>query len=289
MKFEDIKTIGVCGAGSMGSGIIQVCAQAGYDVKVLEVSEDAWNRGKKLIEKSLSRLLKKEKISQEEYDAIWKRISFSTDASAFKDVDFVIEAVFEKMEVKEETFKKLAAVLKEDVIIASNTSSISITELAAVSDRPEKFVGMHFFNPVQMMKLVEVIPALQTTEDTVETAMKLGKKIGKVPIKCKDTPGFIVNRILVPMMLDACRLVDEGVATVEDIDTAMKLGAGWPMGPFELMDFTGVEIAYYVGEIFYEYMKQPHFNPPGLMRKMVKAGYLGKKTGKGFYDYGEKD
>jgi 3-hydroxybutyryl-CoA dehydrogenase len=148
---------------------------------------------------------------------------------------------------------------------------------------------MHFFNPVQVMKLVEVIPALQTTEETVDIAMKFSEKIGKVPIKCKDTPGFVVNRILVPMMLDACRLVDEGVASIEDIDKAMKLGAGWPMGPFELMDFTGVEIAYYVGEIFYEYMKQPHFNPPGLMRKMVKAGYLGKKTGKGFYDYSEKD
>lgn len=289
MKFEDIKKIGVCGAGSMGSGIIQVCAMAGYEVQVLEVSEEAWGRGKKLIDKSLSRLLKKEKISQDEYNAIWDRIKFSTDVAPFKDVDFVIEAVFEKMEVKKEAYDKLASVLKDDVIIASNTSSISITELASETDRPDKFVGMHFFNPVQIMKLVEVIPALQTTDETVEIAMKLGEKIGKVPIKCKDTPGFVVNRILVPMMLDACRLVDEGVASVEDIDKAMKLGAGWPMGPFELMDFTGVEIAYYVGEIFYEYMKQPHFNPPGLMRKMVKAGYLGRKAGKGFYDYSEKD
>ncbi len=285
MRFEDIKKIGVCGAGNMGSGIIQVCAMAGYEVQVLEVSEQAWERGKSLIDGSLKRFLKKEKITQDEYDAIWKRISFSTDVAPFKDVDFVIEAVFENFDVKKETYNKLDEVLKDDVIIASNTSSICITDLSSVTKRPDKFIGMHFFNPVPMMKLVEVIPALQTSEETIEITMQLSKKIGKEPVKCTDTPGFIVNRLLVPMFIEAARMVEEGVATPEDIDKAMKLGAGMPMGPCELMDFTGVEITYHVGNIFYEYTKNPYFNPPHLLRKMVKAGYLGRKAGKGFYDY----
>ena len=285
MKFEDIKKIGVCGAGSMGSGIIQVCAMAGYEVQVLEVSEEAWNRGKSLIDSSLKRFLKKEKITQEQYDEVWKRINFSTEVEPFKDVDFVIEAVFENFDVKKETYNKLETVLKDDVIIATNTSSICITELSSVTKRPDKFIGMHFFNPVPMMKLVEVIPALQTSEETLEITMQLAKKIGKEPVKCTDTPGFIVNRLLVPMFIEAARMVEEGVATPEDIDKAMKLGAGMPMGPCELMDFTGVEITYHVGNIFYEYTKNPYFNPPHLLRKMVKAGYLGRKAGKGFYNY----
>ena len=288
MKFEDIKKIGVCGAGSMGSGIIQICAAAGYDVQVLEVSEEAWLRGKKLIEKSLGRLLKKEKINQEQYDGILGRIKFSTDVSEFKDVDFVIEAVFENMDVKKETYNKLDSVLRDDVIIGTNTSSICITELSSMTKRPDKFIGMHFFNPVPMMKLVEIIPAIQTSDETVEIAMALSKKIGKEPVKCTDSPGFIVNRLLVPMFIEAARMVEEGVATVEDIDKAMKLGAGMPMGPCELMDFTGVEITYHVGNIFYEYTKNPYFNPPYLLRKMVNAGYLGMKSGKGFYDHNKK-
>ena len=288
MKFEDIKKIGVCGAGSMGSGIIQICAAAGYDVQVLEVSEEAWLRGKKLIEKSLGRLLKKEKINKEQYDGILGRIKFSTDVSEFKDVDFVIEAVFENMDVKKETYNILDSVLRDDVIIGTNTSSICITELSSMTKRPDKFIGMHFFNPVPMMKLVEIIPAIQTSDETVEIATALSKKIGKEPVKCTDSPGFIVNRLLVPMFIEAARMVEEGVATVEDIDKAMKLGAGMPMGPCELMDFTGVEITYHVGNIFYEYTKNPYFNPPYLLRKMVNAGYLGMKAGKGFYDHNKK-
>jgi 3-hydroxybutyryl-CoA dehydrogenase len=285
MKFEDIKKIGVCGAGSMGSGIIQICATAGYEVQVLEVSEEAWARGKKLIEKSLGRLLKKGKISEEQFNEIFNRIKFSTDVSEFKDVDFVIEAVFENIDVKKETYNKLDSVLREDVIIGTNTSSICITELSSLTKRADKFIGMHFFNPVPMMKLVEIIPAIQTSDETIDVAMELSKKIGKEPVKCTDSPGFIVNRLLVPMFIEAARMVEEGVATVEDIDKAMKLGAGMPMGPCELMDFTGVEITYHVGNIFYEYTKNPYFNPPYLLRKMVNAGYLGMKAGKGFYDH----
>ena len=288
MKFEDIKKIGVCGAGSMGSGIIQVCAMAGYDVQVLEVNEQAWERGKKLIEKSLGRLLKKEKITQEQYNDIFNRISFSTDIAPFKDVDFVIEAVFENVDVKKETYNKLDSVLREDVIIATNTSSICITELSSLTQRPDRFIGMHFFNPVPMMKLVEIIPAYQTNDTTLEIAMKISEKIGKQPVKCTDSPGFIVNRLLVPMFIEAARMVEEGVATPEDIDKAMKLGAGLPMGPCELMDYTGVEITYHVGNIFYEYTKNPYYTPPYLLRKMVSSGYLGMKTGKGFYNYEDK-
>jgi 3-hydroxybutyryl-CoA dehydrogenase len=216
------------------------------------------------------------------------RIRFSTDVGTLKGVPFVFEAVFEDIDVKKELFGKLDAVCGDDVIYASNTSSIAITEMASLVKRPSLFVGMHFFNPVPMMRLVEVIPAMQTERATVDLALAMAKKLDKTPITCKDTPGFVVNRLLVPYMLDAARLLEQGVASAEDIDTAMKLGAGMPMGPFELMDFTGVEISYLVGEIFYGYTKESRFAPPGLVRNMVKAGYLGRKTGKGFHDYSEK-
>lgn len=288
MKAEDIKTIGVCGAGTMGAGIAQQASVSGYTVKVLDVDDAAWARGLAIITGGLDRMLAKEKITQADKDAILGRISYSTDASAFADVDYVIEAVFEDLEVKRELFAKLEGVCRPEVVFATNTSSISITEIAAASSRPERVVGMHFFNPVPVMKLVEIIPALQTAAESVELATAVTEGLGKTAVPCKDTPGFVVNRVLIPMLIDAARVYESGVASAEDIDTAMKLGAGLPMGPLELMDFTGVDIAYHVGNVLFEYTKEQRFSPPTIMRKMVKAGHLGRKTGKGFYEYEQK-
>ena len=288
MKIEEIRTVGVVGAGSMGAGIAQAAAQAGFEVRVVDVGDAAWARAQKTISKSLERLAAKEKITQDQVKEALGRLRFSTDVGSLKDVPFLFEAVFEDINVKKELFAKLDAICGDDTIYASNTSSIAITEMASLVKRPGKFIGMHFFNPVPMMRLVEVIPALQTEKATVDLALAMAAKLDKTAITCKDTPGFVVNRLLVPYMLDAARLLEQGVASAEDIDTAMKLGAGMPMGPFELMDFTGVEISYLVGEIFYGYTKEARFAPPGLVRNMVKAGYLGRKTGKGFHDYSEK-
>jgi 3-hydroxybutyryl-CoA dehydrogenase len=288
MTIEDITTIGVCGAGSMGVGITQIAAQAGLKVKVVDVSEAVWGRAEKTIAKSLERMLKKEVITAEQMQEIISRISFSTDVASLAGVPFIFEAVFENIDVKKELFAKLDTICGDDVVYATNTSSLAITEMAALVKRPAKFVGMHFFNPVPMMKLVEVIPALQTEQATTDLALAMATKIGKTAITCKDTPGFVVNRLLVPYLLDAVRLLEEGVASAEDIDTAMKLGCGMPMGPLELQDFAGTDIGYHVGNIFYEYMKEARFAPPGLLRNMVKAGYLGRKTGKGFFDYSDK-
>lgn len=287
MKIEDVKIIGVAGAGSMGSGIIQVAAQAGYQVRVFDVNEAMLQRAGKTIGTSLDRFIKKGTITEAQKEEVLGRISFSTDIQALAGAQVIIEAVFENVEVKKELFSKLEPICGEDVIIASNTSSLSITEMASLVKNPQNFVGMHFFNPVPMMKLVEVIPALQTVAATTELARELGKKFGKTPITCKDTPGFVLNRLLVPYMMDAIRLVEDGVASAEDIDIAMKLGAGMPMGPLELQDFAGVEIGYYVGDIFFNYTKDPRFAPPTLLRNMVKAGHVGRKAGRGFYDYSE--
>jgi len=287
MKIENVKTIGVAGAGSMGSGIIQVAAQAGYQVRVFDVSEAMLQKAQKTIGSSLDRFIKKGTITEEQKGEVLGRIGFSTDVASLAGAQVIIEAVFENVEVKKDLFSKLGPLLGDDVIIASNTSSLSITEMASLVKHPENFVGMHFFNPVPMMKLVEVIPALQTLPAVTEVARELGKKFGKTPITCKDTPGFVLNRLLVPYMMDAIRLVEDGVASPEDIDIAMKLGAGMPMGPLELQDFAGVEIGYYVGDIFFNYTKDPRFAPPTLLRNMVKAGHVGRKAGRGFYDYSE--
>jgi 3-hydroxybutyryl-CoA dehydrogenase len=288
MNIADIKTVGVVGTGSMGVGIMQVAAQAGFQVKAVDVTQAAWDRALKTITKSLERMLAKEKITEADMKETLARISFSTDVASLKEVPFIFEAVFENIQVKKELFEKLDAIVREDAVYSSNTSSLSITEMASLVKRPAQFIGMHFFNPVPMMKLVEVIPALQTAQATTDLALEMAKQLGKTSITCKDTPGFVLNRLLVPYMLDAVRLLESGVASRDDIDTAMKLGAGFPMGPFELMDFTGVEISQYVGDIFFDATKESRFAPPTLLRNMVKAGYLGKKVGKGFYDYNAK-
>ena len=288
MNIEDIKTVGVAGTGSMGVGIMQVAAQAGFQVRAVDLSQAAWDKALKAITKSLERMLSKEKITEDQMKETLARISFSTDIESLKDVPFIFEAVYENLDVKKDFYEKLDAIARKEVIYASNTSSLSITEMASLVKQPSHFIGMHFFNPVPMMKLVEVIPALQTEKATIELALEMAKKLGKTAITCKDTPGFVLNRLLVPYMLDAVRLLEQGVASRDDIDTAMKLGAGMPMGPFELMDFTGVEISQLVGDIFFEATKEPRFAPPGLLRNMVKAGYLGRKTGKGFYEYPAK-
>ncbi|HEY5764680.1 MAG TPA: 3-hydroxyacyl-CoA dehydrogenase family protein [Candidatus Deferrimicrobiaceae bacterium] len=285
MKIEEIRTVGVAGAGSMGAGIAQVAAQSGFAVKVVDVDTGVWARAQKSITRSLERLVSKEKMTADQMQEVLGRLSFSTDVGTLSGVPFLFEAVFEDVGVKKELFGRLDAVCGEETVYATNTSSIAITEMASLVKRPGRFVGMHFFNPVPVMRLVEVIPAMQTAQSTVDLARAMAAKLGKTAITCKDTPGFVVNRLLVPYMLDAVRLLEQGVASAEDIDTAMKLGADMPMGPFELMDFTGVEISFLVGEIFYGYTKESRFAPPPLIRSMVKAGYLGKKTGKGFYEY----
>ncbi len=288
MDIEAITTVGVAGTGSMGVGIMQVAAQAGFQVRAVDLDAAAWDRALKTLTKSLERLLAKDKITEAQMKETLSRISFSTDLESLKDVPFIFEAVFENLEVKKDLYGKLDAITRADAVYASNTSSLSITEMASLVKRPGQFIGMHFFNPVPMMKLVEVIPALQTEKTTTDLALEIAKKLGKTSITCKDTPGFVLNRLLVPYMLDAVRLLEQGTASRDDIDTAMKLGAGMPMGPFELMDFTGVEISQYVGDIFFDATKEPRFAPPCLLRNMVKAGYLGRKAGKGFYDYPAK-
>ncbi len=279
-----VKKIAVFGTGSMGSGIIQTAAMNGIAVVAIDNALSSVEMSRKVIMKSLARFDKKGKL-KETVEKIIGRIEFTTDLQKSSDAEFVFEAVFEDLSVKSELYKKINDIIPKSVPFASNTSSLSITELARKSGREENFVGMHFFNPVPMMKLVEITPALQTSDETVKTAEAVAKLLGKTGIVCKDSPGFIVNRILVPYMLEAARVYDAGIASVEEIDTAMKLGAGVPMGPLELMDFTGVDIAYFVGHILYDETKDKKFLPPNGMEKMIQAGWLGRKTGKGFYDY----
>jgi len=288
VNIDDVKIIGVCGAGTMGAGIAQQASISGFTVKVMDVDDAAWDRGLAIITGGLDRMLAKEKITQAQKDEVLGRISYSTDVSSLADVDYVIEAVFEDYDVKKALFERLEGVCRPEVVFATNTSSISITEIAAATGRPANVVGMHFFNPVPVMKLVEIIPALQTHPEAAALATAVTERLDRVPVPCKDTPGFVVNRILIPMMIDAARVFESGVASAEDIDTAMKLGASMPMGPLELMDFIGVDIAYNVGNVLFEYTREARFSPPTIMRKMVKAGHLGRKTGKGFYDYTQR-
>ena len=281
----EIHTIGVVGAGAMGSGIAQVCAQAGYAV-IMNDREDAFvQRGLGTIQKSLARLAEKGKFSADERDAIFGRITPSTNVEDMARGQLVIEAVFEKFEVKRDLLRQLDGICTQETILASNTSSISITKLAATTGRPDRVIGMHFFNPVPIMQLIEIIRALQTSDATFETICDLSVRLGKTPIAVQDSPGFVSNRVLMPLLNEAMYTLQEGVASKEDIDTAVKLGLNHPMGPLTLADYVGLDVCLDVMEVLHRELGDPKFRPCPLLRKMVDAGYLGRKSGQGFYKY----
>jgi len=283
----DIKKIGVLGAGVMGNGIAQVAAQAGYNVVMRDIEDRFVEGGIKNIDKFLSKSVEKGKMKAEDKAAIMGRIKGTTKMEDLKDVDFVVEVVLEVMDIKKKVFAELDEVTRKDVILASNTSSMSLTEIAAATKRPDKVVGMHFFNPVPLMRLVEVIRGYHTSDETVALTTDLTKKFGKEPIEVKvDIPGFVVNRLMIPHLVEAIILYQEGVASKEDIDKAAKLGLNYPMGPFELMDLTGIDIMYHVTEYFYkELTRELKWVSPRVLKDMMKAGRYGRKVGAGWYDY----
>ena len=280
-----IKSIGVIGAGQMGNGIAHVGALAGLDVRIVDLSEDALKRAIETIDQNMQRQVRRGMIQDEERKAALKRIKTGTDYALFKDSDIVVEAAVENEQVKREILKKLVPVLKPDAIIASNTSSISITRLAAATDRPAKFIGMHFMNPVPLMKLVEVIRGLATDDETYGRVKELAERLGKTTASAEDFPAFIVNRILLPMINEAVYTLYEGVGSVEAIDTAMRLGANHPMGPLELADFIGLDTCLAVMQVLYDGLADSKYRPCPLLVKYVEAGWLGRKTQRGFYDY----
>jgi 3-hydroxybutyryl-CoA dehydrogenase len=282
----EVKKVGVLGCGLMGSGIAQVAATAGFDVTVLEVEQKFLDKGFAAIEKSLAKFAEKGTI-KETPQTIRGRLKGTTKKEDLADCDIVIEAIIENVEEKKKMYSSIDAIVKKDAIFASNTSSISITELLTSTKRPERFVGLHFFNPVPLMKLVEVVRTIATADDVYQTAYEFAKKLGKVPVRTSDKTGFIVNRLLVPYMLDAIRAYEEGGGSIEDIDNAMKLGCGYPMGPFTLLDFVGLDTTYYITHVMYDEFKERRFASPPLLKRLVMAGWYGRKSGKGFYDYGD--
>ncbi|MGO9649929.1 MAG: 3-hydroxyacyl-CoA dehydrogenase family protein [Terriglobales bacterium] len=282
----EIKKVGVLGCGLMGSGIAQVAAMAGFDVTVLEVEQKFLDKGFAGIEKSLAKFAEKGNL-KETPQAVRARLRGTTNMQDLSDCDIVIEAVIENIAEKKKMYTALDAIAKKDAIFATNTSSISVTELMSSTKRPERFIGLHFFNPVPLMKLVEVVKTIATAPDVYDTAYEFGKKLGKVPVRTSDKTGFIVNRLLVPYMLDAIRAYEEGVGSIEDIDSAMKLGCGYPMGPFTLLDFVGLDTTYYITHVMYDEFKERRFASPPLLKRMVMAGWYGRKSGKGFYDYSD--
>jgi len=283
----EIKKVGVLGCGLMGSGIAQVAATAGFETVVKEVSEDLIARGFGGIEKSLAKFAEKGTITSDQQKEIRGRLSGTTSFNELADCDIIIEAIIENLDEKRGTYRQLDELCKPETIFASNTSSLSITEMmtATSSERQRRFIGMHFFNPVPLMKLVEVVKTILTDDDVYEQAVEFGRKLGKVPVRAGDKTGFIVNRLLVPYMLDSIRALEEGVGSIVDIDNAMKLGCGYPMGPFTLGDFVGLDTTYYIAEIMFNEFREKRFAPPPLLKRMVLAGLYGRKSGRGFYDY----
>lgn len=282
-----IKKVGVLGCGLMGSGIAQTAATAGFETVVREVSEEFLKKGMDSIDQSLSRLLKKEKITEEKRAEISDRLTGTTELNDLEDCDLVIEAITENIDAKRDIFGSLDDVVKEKAIFASNTSSLIVTEMMTATKRVDRFIGLHFFNPVPIMKLVEVVGTITTHPKVMDEVMDFGKSLGKVPIRTTDRSGFIVNRLLVPYLLDAIRGLEEGIGSVTDIDNGMKLGCGYPMGPFTLLDFVGLDTTYYIANIMFEEFRERRFAPPPMLKRLVLAGHYGRKVGRGFYDHSD--
>ena len=285
---SEVRRVGVLGAGLMGSGIAEVCAKAGYEVVVREVDEKALAAGRRRIEQSLSKAIERGKLTAGDGEAIRKRLRFSSSLEEFSSVDLAIEAIVENLEAKREVFKALDVLCAQHAIFCSNTSSLTIVEMAATTARPDRFAGLHFFNPVPVMKLVEVVRAIGTSDETVARVTAFARSLGKEPIAARDNSGFVVNRLLVPYLLDAIRAHEQGVGSLEDVDTGMKLGCAHPMGPFELLDYVGLDTVYAIAEIMFTEYREARFAPPPLLKRMVLAGRYGRKSGRGFFEYDEK-
>jgi 3-hydroxybutyryl-CoA dehydrogenase len=286
---KKIKKVGVLGSGLMGAGIAEVAARSGYDTVVREVTSELLDKGLARIRGSLDKAVEKGKLEAAARDQAVSRLSGTVDdLSALADCDLVVEAIVENLDEKRKTFSALDEAVKAEAIFASNTSSLTITQLAMFTKRPDQFVGLHFFNPVPVMKLVEVVRTILTSGATFDRAFEFARSLGKEPIACRDNSGFVVNRLLVPYLLDAIRALEEGVGSVEDIDKGMQLGCGYPMGPFTLLDFVGLDTTYYIANIMFEEYREKRFAPPALLKQMVLAGRLGRKSGRGFYEHGKK-
>ncbi len=285
IKEEEMK-IGVLGAGQMGSGIAQVCIGAGFQVLLCDIDERILLSAKDRIEKGISKMIEKKAIS-EDLNSVMARLETSLSLDGFKEVNFVIEAVTENYELKADIFRKLSSICEKDVILSTNTSSISISKIASNAKHPEKVIGMHFMNPVPLMKLVEIVKGVRTDDETLAKTLELARKLGKETVISKDSPGFIVNRVLFSMLAEAIRLLESGIASIEDIDKGMKLGTNHPMGPFELMDLIGLDTCLYIMDVLFEEFGEPRFKAPVLLKRMVEAGYLERKKKRGFYNYDE--
>lgn len=281
----EISKVGVVGLGTMGAGIAQVCIEAGVETVGHEITAELGERARERIAHFVGRKVEKGQIAEADRVAALARLSLTTELDALADCDLVIEAAFEDLAVKRELFEALDRILRPEAILATNTSALSVTQIAAASSRPEQVVGMHFFNPAPLMPLVEIVRAQRTSEDVVDAAYAFAQRIGKEPIRCNDTPGFVVNRILIPLLNDCVRALDEAGVTPEDLDKAMRFGAGWPMGPCSLVDLVGIDVHVHASEALWQGLREPRMAPPPRLRTMADAGLLGRKTGRGFFDY----
>jgi 3-hydroxybutyryl-CoA dehydrogenase len=284
---QEIRKVGVVGLGTMGAGIAQVCVQAGVVTVGREISAELGEKAREKVAHFLGRAVEKERMTAEQRDAALGRLSLTTEIADFAECDLVIEAAFEDIAVKHELFEALDATVREDAILATNTSALSVTQIAAASRHPERVVGMHFFNPAPLMPLVEIVRAQRTSEEVVDAAYAFAQRIGKEPIRCNDTPGFVVNRILIPLLNDCVRVLDEAGVSIEDLDKAMRFGAGWPMGPAALVDLVGIDVHVHASEALWEGLREARFAPPPRLKAMATAGLLGRKRGRGFFVYDE--